>query len=45
VNAEDRRRLAKGSRFPDDNDSAFLLDVHERGIPGAARMNRFDDDD
>jgi choline dehydrogenase-like flavoprotein len=45
VSAEDRRRRAKGSRFPDDNDSAFLLDVHKRGIPGAARMNRFADDD
>src|SRR3954452_2156371 len=38
-------RLAKGSRFPPDNDSAFLLDVHRRGIPGADRMRRYDDDD
>jgi hypothetical protein len=38
------KRLAKGSRFPPENDSAFLLDVHERGIPGAARMARYADD-
>ena len=30
---------------PRDNDSAFLLDVHRRGIPGAARMRRYADDD
>jgi len=43
--SENLRRLWKGSRFPKDNDSAFLLDVHERGIPGAARMRRHRDDD
>jgi choline dehydrogenase-like flavoprotein len=35
----------KGSLPPRDNRSAFLLDVHRRGIPGAARMARFADDD
>jgi choline dehydrogenase-like flavoprotein len=35
----------KGSLPPRDNRSAFLLDVHRRGIPGAARMRRFGDDD
>ncbi|MCA1690520.1 MAG: NAD(P)-binding protein, partial [Actinobacteria bacterium] len=39
------RRLAKGALFPEDNDSAFLLDVHRRGIPGADTMRRFRDDD
>jgi choline dehydrogenase-like flavoprotein len=38
-------RLAKGSRFPPENDSAFLLDVHARGIPGAARMRTFADEE
>jgi choline dehydrogenase-like flavoprotein len=42
---EQRKRLLKGARFPRDNDSAFLLDVHRRGIPGADRMRRFRDDD
>jgi nucleotide-binding universal stress UspA family protein len=35
----------KGSLPPRDNRSAFLLDVHERGIPGAARMRRYADAD
>jgi len=35
----------KGSRPPKDNDSAFLLDVHKRAIPGVARMRHYDDDD
>jgi choline dehydrogenase-like flavoprotein len=35
----------KGSRPPRDNRSAFLLDVHRRGIPGAARMRRYEDGD
>jgi choline dehydrogenase-like flavoprotein len=42
---ETRRRLWKGSRFPRENDSAFLLDVHTRGIPGVATMQRHRDDD
>jgi choline dehydrogenase-like flavoprotein len=41
---EGLKRLAKGARFPKDNDSAFLLDVHARGIPGVARMARYGDD-
>jgi choline dehydrogenase-like flavoprotein len=44
MSLEDRRRLAKGARLPDDNDSAFLLDVHRRAIPGRERMRRFADD-
>src|SRR5947209_3005662 len=32
--------LPKGSGRPLDNDSAFLLDPHRRGV-GAARMRRF----
>jgi choline dehydrogenase-like flavoprotein len=43
--SEDRRRLWKGARFPRENDSAFLLDVHTRGIPGAERMRRYADAD
>ncbi len=35
----------KGSVFPAENDSAFLLDVDRRGIPGRAGMRRFRDDD
>jgi choline dehydrogenase-like flavoprotein len=35
----------KGSRPPRENRSAFLLDVHRRAIPGAARMRRFADGD
>jgi choline dehydrogenase-like flavoprotein len=35
----------KGSRPPRDNRSAFLLHPHRRGIPGAARMARYADDD
>jgi hypothetical protein len=37
------RRLATGAILPADNDSARLLDVHRRGIPGAARMRRYAD--
>jgi choline dehydrogenase-like flavoprotein len=37
--------MIKGSRPPAGNDSAFLLDVHRRGIPGAARMRRYADHD
>lgn len=36
-----RRHVAKGSVMPPDNDSAFLLDVHRRGIPGASRMRHY----
>jgi choline dehydrogenase-like flavoprotein len=39
------KRLAKGALFPDENDSAFLLDVHRRGIPGLDTMSRYRDDD
>jgi choline dehydrogenase-like flavoprotein len=35
----------KGSLPPRDNRSAFLLDVHRRAVPGAARMARYADDD
>jgi choline dehydrogenase-like flavoprotein len=45
LSREDLRRLWKGARFPKDNDSPFLLDVHRRGIPGRARMRRYRDDD
>ncbi len=44
MSREDSKRLWKGARFPEDNDSAFLLDVHERGIPGAKRMASYADD-
>ena len=37
--------LWKGARFPRENDSAFLLDVHTRGIPGAAACAATRDDD
>jgi choline dehydrogenase-like flavoprotein len=37
--------MVKGSRPPADNDSAFLLDVHKRGIPGLERMARYRDED
>src|SRR4051794_12351261 len=37
--------MIKGSRPPADNDSAFLLDVHRRGLPGLARMQRYADGD
>jgi choline dehydrogenase-like flavoprotein len=37
--------LFKGSVFPAENDSAVLLDVHRRGMPGRARMRHFRDDD
>ncbi|MGI8846500.1 MAG: GMC family oxidoreductase [Thermoleophilaceae bacterium] len=39
------RRLARGSTMPPDNDSAFLLDPHRRGIPGRDRMRRHRDDE
>jgi choline dehydrogenase-like flavoprotein len=37
--------LIKGSPRPLENDSAFLLDPHKRGIQGLHRMRRFADDD
>src|SRR5438045_2721405 len=30
---------------PPDNDSAFLLDVHRRGVPNRERMRRYPDDE
>ncbi|HWF54554.1 MAG TPA: GMC family oxidoreductase [Solirubrobacteraceae bacterium] len=39
------RGLWKGSPLPEENDSAVLLDVHRRAIPGAERMARYDDGD
>src|SRR3954468_13854056 len=39
------RGWRRGSRPPKDNDSAFLLDVHRRGLPGLPRMRRYADDD
>jgi choline dehydrogenase-like flavoprotein len=39
------RGLLRGSLFPEENDSAFLLDPHRRAIPGAARMRRYAEDD
>jgi choline dehydrogenase-like flavoprotein len=35
----------KGSTSPAENDSAFLLDVHRRGVPGRERMRRFRTED
>jgi choline dehydrogenase-like flavoprotein len=35
----------KGSVMPAENDSAFLLDPHRRGVPGRGRMRRFRDSD
>ena len=37
--------LIKGSPVPEENDSAWLLDVHRRGIPGLETMARYDDGD
>jgi choline dehydrogenase-like flavoprotein len=39
-----KRRLQialKGALRPPENDSAFLLDQHRRGVPGRERMRRF----
>jgi choline dehydrogenase-like flavoprotein len=38
-------RLLKGAVRPPDNDSAFLLDVHRRGIPQRETMRTFRDED
>jgi choline dehydrogenase-like flavoprotein len=35
-------RFWKGSVLPQENDSAFLLDVDRRGVPGRERMRRYD---
>ncbi|HEX4466827.1 MAG TPA: GMC family oxidoreductase [Solirubrobacteraceae bacterium] len=35
----------KGSLRPHENDSAFLLDPHRRGVPGRERMRRFEEDE
>ena len=41
-----RLRLAlKGAMRPPDNDSAFLLDRHRRGVPGRERMAAYADHD
>ncbi|MHA6783261.1 GMC family oxidoreductase [Pseudonocardia saturnea] len=39
------RGVLKGSVGPRDNDSRFLLDVHDRDLPGEATMCRYADDD
>jgi choline dehydrogenase-like flavoprotein len=38
-------RFLKGAVRPPDNDSAFLLDVHRRGVPQRDTMRRFADED
>jgi len=39
---KERLRVAlKGARRPPENDSAFLLDPHRRGVPGRERMRRY----
>ena len=40
-----RGNLLKGALRPRENDSAFLLDPHRRGVPGVERMRRYDDGD
>ncbi len=35
------RTVLKGALRPPENDSAFLLDRHRRGVPGRARMRRY----
>jgi choline dehydrogenase-like flavoprotein len=37
--------MLKGSLRPEENDSAYLLDPHRRGVPGRERMRRFGDED
>jgi choline dehydrogenase-like flavoprotein len=39
------RNALKGSLRPVDNDSAFLLHPHGRGVPGVESMRRYRDDD
>ena len=38
-------RFFKGALRPPENDSAFLLDVRRRRVPGRDRMHRYDDSD
>jgi choline dehydrogenase-like flavoprotein len=45
VIGENARRVLKGARMPRENDSAFLLDVQRRAMPGLDRMRRFADED
>jgi choline dehydrogenase-like flavoprotein len=40
-----RGTFLKGALRPRENDSAFLLDPHRRGVPGVERMRRYDDGD
>jgi choline dehydrogenase-like flavoprotein len=37
--------LLKGAAHPVENDSAFLLDPHRRGVPGVTRMRRYRDEE
>ena len=39
------RELFKGSLRPPDNDSAFLLHPHNRGVPNVGRMARYGNQD
>ncbi len=39
------RSFFKGSIRPPENDSAFILDPHKRGVPNVDRMARYRDDD
>jgi choline dehydrogenase-like flavoprotein len=41
----DLRIALKGAVRPPENDSAFLLDRHRRGVPGRERMRRYREDD
>ncbi len=43
---KERLRVAlKGAVRPPENDSAFLLDPHRRGVPGRERMRRYGPDE
>ena len=39
------RGLLKGALGPQENDSRWLLDPHRRGVPQAAQMRRFSEDE
>jgi choline dehydrogenase-like flavoprotein len=39
------RTVLKGALRPPENDSAFLLDQHRRGVPGRARMRHYRHDE
>jgi len=44
--ARERLRVSlKGALRPPENDSAFLLDQHRRGVPGRERMRRYRPDE